>query len=162
MTSAQEWISHLQLIPHPEGGHYRETYRSQEQLQAPGFSGLRNISTAIYFLLEGDERSHFHRIASDELWFFHEGETLEIVMMHEDRLETVVLGKNIGKGECLQAIVPAGVWFAARLKKREGFALVSCTVAPGFDFSDFELGKKSDLLEKYPQHAVIVEELGME
>jgi predicted cupin superfamily sugar epimerase len=157
---AQDWIRHLNLSPHPEGGYYKETYRSNELSGFVGFDGDRNISTAIYFLLEGKDKSHFHRIQSDELWFFHEGTSIEIIVLQDDKLETIVLGKNIAAGEKLQAVIPAQVWFGARLKEQEGYALVSCTVAPGFDFKDFELGRKSDLISSFPLQQAIIEELG--
>ena len=154
--TAQDWITSLNLLPHPEGGYYKETYRSPEQALFAGFKGPRSISTAIYFLLEGKNKSHFHRIQSDELWFFHEGVTLEILLLHKDRVETILLGKE----EQLQAIIPAGLWFGARVKDQTGYALVSCTVAPGFDFNDFELGKKTELLDLFPQHKEIISALG--
>jgi predicted cupin superfamily sugar epimerase len=158
--NANDWIAQLDLLPHPEGGYYKETYRSKEESAFEGFNGKRSISTAIYFLLEGKDKSHFHRIQSDELWFFHEGEALEIFVLREDKVEWIALGKNIEQGEQLQAIIPAGLWFGARLKSQTGYALVSCTVAPGFDFRDFELGKKKELLIALPQHEKIIEELG--
>jgi predicted cupin superfamily sugar epimerase len=158
--NAAYWIEQLTLLPHPEGGYYKETYRCAEELSIPGLEGKRNISTAIYFLLEGNNRSHFHRIQSDELWFFHEGTALEIFILREEKIEVLVLGKNMVEGETLQVIIPAGVWFGARLKDQKEFALVSCTVAPGFDFRDFELGQKKELVKLFPQHQVIIEELG--
>lgn len=159
-THASDWINQLQLLPHPEGGYYIETYRSTAEAAFDGFNGKRNISTAIYFLLQEKDKSHFHRISSDELWFFHEGTTLEIFILTEDKVETITLGKNILNAEQLQAIIPAGVWFGARVKDQQGYALVSCTVAPGFDFNDFELGRKKELLTLFPQHAAMIEELG--
>jgi len=157
---AQYWIDQLNLQPHPEGGYYKETYRSSDESPFQGFEGSRNISTAIYFLLEQKDKSHFHRIQSDELWFFHEGETLEIFILHEDKVEVISLGKKMNQGESLQAVIPAGLWFGARVKDQQGYALVSCTVAPGFDFRDFELGKKNELVNIFPQHKKIIEELG--
>jgi predicted cupin superfamily sugar epimerase len=147
--TARYWIEQLHLLPHPEGGYYKETYRCAEEISVS--EGKRNISTAIYFLLEEKNKSHFHRIKSDELWFFHEGVALEIFYFLENKLVRILLGKDIEKGECLQAVIPAGVWFASKVKEEMGYALVSCTVAPGFDFKDFELGKRNDLLATYPQ-----------
>jgi predicted cupin superfamily sugar epimerase len=146
--TALYWIEQLDLLPHPEGGYYKEMYRCTEEISVPG--GKRNISTAIYFLLEGKNKSHFHRLKSDELWFFHEGAALEIFCLTEDKLVRILLGKNMEKGERLQAVIPAGVWFASKVKNETGYVLVSCTVAPGFDFKDFELGKRVDLLTAYP------------
>src|SRR4051812_48206094 len=110
---AKYWIKNLNLLSHPEGGYYKETYRCQELMKVPGSDEERNISTAIYFLLEGNDKSHFHRIKSDELWFFHEGETLEILILNQKRLSTILLGKNIAAGEVLQAVVPANSWFGS-------------------------------------------------
>jgi len=150
MNTAAFWIEHLQLIKHPEGGFYKETYRCSESLTAPFNQELRSISTAIYFLLQEKEVSHFHRIKSDELWFFHEGETLEILVIENNQIHIHLLGKNILQGEQLQVIVPAGCWFASRIRSGTNFSLVSCTVAPGFDFQDFELANREALCSEYP------------
>lgn len=159
---ANYWIEKLQLLPHPEGGYYKETYRSTEETSFDRFDGKRAVSTAIYFLLEGKHKSHFHRIKSDELWFFHEGVSLEIFCLTEKGLSTILLGKNIEAGEQLHAVIPAGIWFGARLRDGKGYGLVSCTVAPGFDFRDFELGKREALLKEFPGEAEIVGELAYE
>lgn len=155
-------VEQLQLLPHPEGGYYRETYRCEEEMCATNFEGERNICTAIYFLLEKENVSHFHKIKSDELWFFHEGNALEVVILDESGVRTVILGKNIGAGESYQAVVPAGSWFGARMKENEGYALVSCTVAPGFDFKDFELAKRSELIKEYPQYESLIRQMTLE
>lgn len=146
---AQIIIDSLNLLPHPEGGFYKETYRSTEQFSLPG-KKTREVCTAIYYLLRDDERSHFHRITSDELWFFHSGAALDIYMIRDAQLEIITLGSSLEKGECLQAVIPAGIWFAAGLKDSAGYALVSCTVAPGFDFSDFELGEREPMCREFP------------
>ncbi|HWZ21099.1 MAG TPA: cupin domain-containing protein [Cytophagaceae bacterium] len=159
--NSKYWIEHLQLLPHPEGGYYKETYRSAEKIMASGLDGKRNISTAIYFLLDGKNKSHLHRIKSDELWFFHEGATLEIFCLSEKGLVTILLGKDIEGGEVLQAIVPAGIWFGAKVKDEKNYALVSCTVAPGFDFQDFELAKKEYLLNHFPEHKELIETMSL-
>lgn len=147
--NAKEIIESLQLQPHPEGGYYKETYRCN-QLMITEANKERNISTAIYFLLENENKSHFHKIKSDELWFFHQGETLEILIIENNQLKKIALGNNIAQGETPQAMVPANTWFASRVKNSVGYSLVSCTVAPGFDFLDFEMAKKSTLLAEYP------------
>ncbi len=157
--TAEYWIEQLQLLPHPEGGYYKETYRSSEEIIFSGFEGKRNISTAIYFLLEDKSKSHFHRIKSDELWFFHEGVALEIICLSDIGLKTILLGKNCEKGEQLQAVIPAGVWFGARIKEGKDYALVSCNVAPGFDFNDFELAKKENLEKEFPEHKELIGEM---
>lgn len=157
--SASYWIKNLGLLPHPEGGFFKETYRCQDQIKVQGSEAMRNISTAIYFLLEDKNKSHFHRIKSDELWFHHEGNALEILLLDSSELKIISLGKGLEKGESLQAIIPAGKWFAARVKDGKGFALVSCTVAPGFDFQDFELADLNDLLKEYPRYEKDIREM---
>ncbi|AHJ97938.1 cupin domain-containing protein [Hymenobacter swuensis] len=155
--TAQEIIQHLQLLPHPEGGYYRETYRATDTLTTAE-GNTRSVSTAIYYLLENEDKSHFHRIKSDELWFFHQGQALEIILLTPGQPTRLVLGSNFSSGELPQAVVPANTWFAAHLPHRAGFALVSCTVAPGFDFADFELAERAALLAEFPQEAELVEQ----
>lgn len=157
MTKSQYYIDKLGLISHPEGGYYKETYRAEMEISCHGFEGKRNVSTAIYFLLENENKSHFHKIKSDELWFHHDGNALEIYVLQENGLQTIVLGKDISNGEVLQAVIPANLWFASKVKNDFGFALVSCTVSPGFDFYDFVMASKSDLLEKFPNFEEIIE-----
>lgn len=154
---AKDIIEKLHLKPHPEGGYYSETYKSAETvLNSEGNN--RSICTAIYYLLENDDKSHFHHIKSDELWFFHQEEPLEIVMLLNGEAKTIFLGNDIPNGEIPQAIIPANTWFAAKIKSGKGYSLVSCTVAPGFDFADFELAKREDLVKQYPQLEKIIEE----
>ena len=153
MKTAQDWIAALPLIPHPEGGYYRETYRSPMAVALPGFSGERAVSTAIYFLLPAGEVSAFHRIKSDELWHFYTGQLLTIHGIDPAGGYSTI---ELGPGQP-QAVVPAGSWFGATVDS--GYALVGCTVAPGFDFSDFELASRSALLAQYPQHRPIIERL---
>jgi len=155
--TAKDIIDKLQLKPHPEGGFYSETYRSAERI-TNNYGNKRSVCTAIYYMLEKEDRSHFHRIKSDELWFFHAGEPLEIVMLQNGEIKTILLGNNIQNGEVPQAIIPANTWFAAKIKNGKGFSLISCTVAPGFDFEDFELAKRDDLIQQYPNLKKIIEE----
>jgi predicted cupin superfamily sugar epimerase len=156
------WISKLALQAHPEGGFYRETYRSAEtfhpQALAPLVAGKRNFSTSIYFLLTVREFSSFHRIQSDELWHYHIGGTLWIHVLTNDGLEVKKLGANLEAGESPQVMIPARSWFAAEVKSGE-FVLTSCTVAPGFDFADFELAKRQQLVLQFPEHRAIIERL---
>jgi len=152
----QELIHKLQLKVHPEGGYYRETYRSKE-FTTTSNGDLRNSSTAIYYLLQNQDKSHFHRIQSDELWFFHQGQTLEICLIKDDQLVTICLGNDIENGEVLQAIIPAHCWFASSIRNSTGYSLVSCTVAPGFDFLDFELAEREVLIQQYPHLQNIIE-----
>ena len=138
--TAKDYIQHLQLIHHPEGGYYKETYRSTLEISLDGFTDERSISTSIYFLLEKGQKSALHRIKSDEIWFHQDGDCLEIIEIDEDNEEVITrLGKNIIHGEVLQHVVKAGRWFGARLKPESSFCLVACQVSPGFDFRDFEL-----------------------
>ena len=147
--NGKEIVERLGLQEHPEGGFYKETYRSNQTIETDK-NVYRNISTAIYFLLENENKSLFHRIKSDELWFFHQGEALEIVFIKEGVLNTIILGNNLENGEMVQATIPANTWFASRVKNLNGYSLVSCTVAPGFDFADFELAKREDLINEFP------------
>jgi uncharacterized protein len=153
--NAKEIVQKLGLLPHPEGGFYKETYRSPQSVEIEG-NKFRNISTAIYFLLENDNKSLFHRIQSDELWFFHQGEPLEIVLIKDGLLNTIILGPGFENGELLQAIIPANTWFASGVKHLKGYSLVSCTVAPGFDFADFELAKREELIREFPHLEEII------
>ncbi|MBO0358345.1 cupin domain-containing protein [Hymenobacter sp. BT186] len=154
--TAPDLVRHLHLLPHPEGGYYRETYRSAHTVTTDE-AHTRNGSTAIYYLLENEDRSCFHRIKSDELWFFHKGQTLEIVLIADGQATTIILGNDLEKGEQLQAVVPANTWFAAQVKQRVGYALVSCTVAPGFDFTDFELAERAELTAQFPHLQDLIE-----
>jgi uncharacterized protein len=146
----QYWIEHLGLSPHPEGGYYRVTYKSELMI------ANRSASTAIYFLLHGRDFSAFHRIASDELWHFYAGSALVVYVIDPDGSYSEL---HLGNDGVFQGVVKAGCWFASRLKDAASFALVGCTVAPGFDFADFELAARSELVHAYPQHRRLIEEL---
>lgn len=159
--NGKEIVEKLGLQEHPEGGFYKETYRSHQTIETDK-NVYRNISTAIYFLLENENKSLFHRIKSDELWFFHQGEALEIVFIKEGVLNTIILGNNLENGEVVQATIPANTWFASRVKNLKGYSLVSCTVAPGFDFTDFELAKREDLLNEFPNLKETIEKFTKE
>ena len=165
--NGQYWIDRLSLSPHPEGGYYRVTYQStltlaQDALPS-AFHGDRSASTAIYFLLAQEDFSAFHRIASDELWHFYAGSGLIVYVIDpEGNYSELRLGDAFEAGEVFQAVVKAGCWFASRLKNPAGFALVGCTVAPGFDFADFEMAKRSQLVASYPKHRKLIEELTRE
>lgn len=160
-AKARYWIDKLELQPHPEGGWYRESYRSEEMISASAlperFGGSRCFGTAIYYLLEGGQCSHLHRIKSDELWHFYDGDALSIHMFPDTgSYQRTVLGRHPQAGEYLQAVVPAGCWFGAELSSGSGFALVGCTVAPGFDLADFELANRQVLMGRYPDHRNII------
>jgi len=133
MLSAAEVITLLDLKPHPEGGHYRETFRDPREVDG------RSVGTAIYFLLAEGERSHWHFIDAAELWHFYEGAPLELEIVDGERRLTVTLGSDLGAGQRPQAVVPTGAWQAARTLG--AWTLVGCTVAPGFDFAGFEMAE---------------------
>lgn len=155
--NAKYLIEKLHLQAHPEGGFYRETFRSEQKMTTIE-GNERNVSTAIYYLLENEDKSHFHRIKSDESWFFHQGECLEIVSLQDGELQMIWLGNNVEQGEVPQATIPANTWFSCKIRSASGYSLVSCTVAPGFDFADFELANKNDLMEEYPSFKNVIEE----
>jgi uncharacterized protein len=161
---SKQLIEQFNLIPHPEGGYYKETYRSTETISQDAlparFPGDRNFSTAIYFLLEKGNFSAFHNIKSDECWHFYAGGTLNIYMIHlNGNIETVHLGSDIEKGETFQYVVPAGCWFASAPSANAAFSFVGCTVSPGFDFADFEMANADMLTRLYPQHKAIIKKL---
>jgi predicted cupin superfamily sugar epimerase len=164
---AQYWINHLALSPHPEGGYYRATYKSDLTIARTAlpssYQGDRSASTAIYFLLDEGNFSAFHRIASDEVWHFYAGGSLIVYVIDpEGNYSELHLGDGSEEGEVFQAVVKAGCWFASRVRDAAGFALVGCTVAPGFDFADFELAGRSELTRKFPAHQKLIEELTRE
>lgn len=155
--SSQYWIDHLKLDAHPEGGYYKETYRSQSEVSLPSFSGARNISTGIYFLLSQGNFSAFHRIKSDEMWHFYAGDPLSIFVIYPTgELNEIRLGLDLENGEVPQAVVPANCWFASRVHGQGDYTLVGCTVAPGFDFEDFEMADQQELVESYPDHIALI------
>jgi len=164
MKTAAQWIEKLGLKQHPEGGYYKEEYRSDEEIGKtqlpPRYNGARNFATSIYFLLKSNEFSSFHRIKSDETWHFYQGTQLELlVLKHDGTLVSYLLGDDFESGERLQITIPRNHWFAARVKQKLSFALLGCTVAPGFHFEDFELASRNQLTEQFPQHRNIIEKL---
>lgn len=151
MKTAKQWIDQLKLEPHPEGGYYKQTDYSEEKY-SKNEKDLP-LYTNIHFLLTPESPSHFHQLTSDEMWFYHTGSPLTVHSLHEDgRYTKAVLG--LGKNEALNHNVHAGTIFGSTVK--EGYALVSCTVVPGFDFADFKLFTKKELLTKFPQHQKII------
>ncbi len=163
----EAWVRKLGLTPHPEGGYFRETYRSSLSLAGSAlpasFHGDRSCSTAILYLLEYGDRSHLHRIAADEVWHFHLGDPLTVhVLDATGEHRPLLLGADLEAGQTLQGVVPAGRWFGARHegpRGPHGFSLVGCTVAPGFDFADFELARRDDLIARWPAHRGLIEAL---
>ncbi len=157
-------ISIYDLQPHPEGGYFKETFRSQGVIEGMGhghhFPNKRNFATAIYFLIEKENFSAFHRIKSDETWHFYDGDALEVIEIDpQGELFRTSIGRDIKHGETYQYTVKAGHWFASRVLKGGEFSFVGCTVAPGFDFNDFELALRDELMQLFPQHRQIIEEL---
>jgi len=159
---AADIVRELGLQPHPEGGYFRETYRAAETLSAAGldrrYGGARATSTAIYYLLEAGQRSALHRLKSDEIFHFYAGDPLTLVEIAPDgRLTETVLGVDFSAGVMPQHVIPAGAWFGAVPTGR--FSLVGCTVAPGFDFADFELAERAALQASFPRHKAWIERL---
>ncbi|MCW6653094.1 cupin domain-containing protein [Aerococcaceae bacterium NML210727] len=156
--TAQEWIATLGLQPHVEGGYYRQILKADENVRnAKG--ELRALYTSIYFLLEDTNPSHFHRLQSDEVWYFHAGDSLTIhLILPDGEYKTILLGTDLQNGAQLQAVVPKGAIFGSSIEDGE-YALVSCMVLPGFEYADFELFERNALLAQYPAHADIIRKL---
>ncbi len=164
MLQPQQLIQQYALLPHPEGGWYKETYKSKELIEATAlpirFGGDRAFSTAIYFLLEHGNFSAFHKIKSDECWHFYAGGPLKVYILQANGiLDIITLGNSISDGQLFQYVVPANCWFASQPAPESSFSFVGCTVSPGFDFADFELANPANLISLYPQHAGIIKQL---
>ncbi|MFZ6666328.1 cupin domain-containing protein [Peijinzhouia sedimentorum] len=164
MKTAEYWIEHLGLQPHPEGGYYKETYRSNEAIEADAlpqrYEGGRSFGTAIYFLITSKAPSNFHRLLSDELWFFHAGDPLRVYGLKEgEESWQQDLGMELEKKQSLQVIIPKDTWFAAEVLAPNSYTLISCTVSPGFDFRDFELAKRKEIISNFPQDDELIERL---
>lgn len=156
--TAAEWIEALALQPHVEGGYYREILKSNKIINHNDKEN-RSLYTSIYFLLEKNNPSNFHRLTSDEVWYFHAGDELTIHLIFPDgTYQTIQLGYDSQSGAQLQALVPSGTIFGSSIEKGE-YALVSCMVAPGFEYEDFELFEREALLAQYPQHRAIITQL---
>jgi uncharacterized protein len=159
---AQKYIKQLQLKKHPEGGYYKEVYRSGEIILPEHlpkrYKSSRNFSTSIYFLLEGKQFSSFHFLKSDELWHFYDGSSVLLYIITKNgELSVKKLGRS--KDSELQLTIEKQNWFAAELEDKKSFAIFGCTVSPGFEFDDFILGKRNDLLKKFPQHSTLIKRL---
>lgn len=159
MYTAQHYIATLQLLPHPEGGYYKEIYRADLVLPKTALTdahnGDRNAMTSIYYLLQDGDFSALHRIASDELWHHYDGGPLTVYEITKDG----ALTKHILQRGNPFAVIKAGNWFGCRVETPGSYTLCGCTVAPGFDFADFEMGSKTTLLQQYPEHAAVITEL---
>ncbi|HLK93777.1 MAG TPA: cupin domain-containing protein [Polyangia bacterium] len=158
-SRAQELIDRLGLKPHPERGYYAETYRAPlvvNELPAP-FAGPHAASTAIYFLVtRAQPTTYLHRLLADEIFHFYEGGPLDVLLLGAPGAADGVvqrLGTDVAAGERPQIVIPAGTWFAAELAEGASHCLIGCTVAPGFEFADFELAAGPELAARYPGHA---------
>ncbi|WP_299229103.1 cupin domain-containing protein [uncultured Psychroserpens sp.] len=161
MNTKEQIIEVLSLKPHPEGGYFKETYRSSGKIKTdslhPSYSSDRNYSTCIYFLLTSENFSAFHKIKQDEIWHFYYGAPIRLHMISpEGDLTTHSIGTDFSNNETPQLIVPGGYWFAAEVIKTNAFALVGCTVAPGFSFEDFELISEKELSTLFPEHNTVI------
>lgn len=155
--SLEKYVSHLDLQPHPEGGYYKETGRCTQMIESA--TGLQvPLFTNILFVLTHENPSRFHQIQSDEVWYFHDGKPLTVHCIYPDgEYKAVKLGRDVENGELLQFEVPKGVIFGSSVDNE--WALVSCMVSPGFDFREFKLFTRSELLQQYPDHQKIIMEL---
>lgn len=161
MKTKEEWIEELALEPHVEGGYFRQTYKAVETVELP-VGRIRSLSTSILFLLTNQNPSHFHLLSSDEIWYYHFGHALTVHMIHPNgTYEAVEIGP--GEGQKLQFTVPAGVVFGSTIESdnEEDFAIVSCSVIPGFEYEDFILYTQDELLEKYAEHEEIIRRLAV-
>jgi predicted cupin superfamily sugar epimerase len=147
---AEQIIQELALIPHPEGGFYRQTHKSEQQTSVPWSEKPRSLSTSIYFLLPKGHVSHLHRIKGEETWHFYKGGRIAVVMLRDDGVEEIILGNDISQGDKPQFLVPPDTWFGAYPLDGTEFGLVGCTVSPGFEFEDFELANRDNLLSIFP------------
>ncbi|SHH03999.1 cupin domain-containing protein [Flagellimonas flava] len=155
MNRISQLISNFGLQPHPEGGYFKETYRSDgliPKISLPShYPGNRNYATAIYFLLTSDTFSAFHRIKQDEIWHFYEGSPIKLHVISETGAYTEqLIGTNFSAGEVPQFVVPGNHWFAAETVEPNSYSFVGCTVSPGFDFADFVMADGTGLAAQFP------------
>ena len=158
------WTELLGLLPHPEGGYFREIYRSTKPIPQSAlpkcYDGDRNYGTSIYYLLNGEDFSAFHKLHSDEIWHFYEGSAVIIYLLASDGTMTELrLGRDVFSGERPQIVLPQDTWFAAEVIDKSSFAVMGCTVSPGFSFSDFVIGKRVDLTTQFPDYAPLIQRL---
>jgi len=159
--TADEVKNLLGLAPHPrEGGFFIRTYEAKEIVSIERYAGLRRTGTAIYYLLEPGTFSEMHRLKSDEIFHFYAGDAVELLQLREgDPGHMVVIGNNLAAGERPQVVVPHGVWQGSRLRKGGAWALLGCTVSPGFEFEDYDAGDEAELLGLWPEWAEMIAEL---
>lgn len=159
--SANYWIEKLELQAHPEGGYFKETYRSKDRIHESKlpdrYKSSRVFGTSIYFLLTTENRSNFHRLNSDEIWLFHTGGAAKIHFISPlGEATSKIIGANIEEQQQLQVVIPKHYWFAAEVIDGD-YILVGCTVAPGFEFEDFELAERTKLIGEFPNHRALIE-----
>ncbi|MEM9325039.1 MAG: cupin domain-containing protein [Bacteroidota bacterium] len=159
--TAQDWVQKLDMKPHPEGGFYKETYRSVGSIPVEGlpatYGSERSYATGIYFLLDGENFSALHRLKQDEMWHFYAGSRLLVHLIDSTgNYNQIQLGPDVDAGEVFQAVVPGGSYFGSEVQDKSSFALVGCTVSPGFDFRDFEMPSAEELLAQYPEHESVI------
>lgn len=157
-------IKVLNLKKHPEGGYYKEVFRTNEKISKQSlpkrYNGDRNLYTSIYFLLEGENISSFHKLKTDEIWHFYYGSRIIIyIIENKNLIKKIKLGHNVKSGDNFQVIIKKGHWFAAEVEDKKSYSLAGCTMAPGFEFEDFEMGSKKSLIKTYPKHKEIIERL---
>lgn len=162
MNNIETIIKQLDLAPHPEGGYFKETYRSVgmvDKHHLPSiYAGNRNYATCIYFLLTSSTFSAFHKINQDEIWHFYDGSPIELHTLSMGGAHSQhVIGKDFSKGQVPQLVVPGNHWFAAQVLAEDAYSLVGCTVAPGFDFDDFTLAERKALTEAFPNHKELID-----
>ncbi len=168
MPTAEELIQKLNLQPHPrEGGHFRETYRCEENLAASSlpqrYGANRSISTAIYYLLTPNTFSAIHRLASDEIFHFYAGGPVRMLQLFPNgAAKEIIIGPNILAGQQPQVLVPRGVWQGSLLEPAHDFALLGCTVSPGFEFADYEDANRLELVAQYPEFKDLITRLTFE
>jgi len=153
--TADFWKKQLELSSHPEGGYYKEIFRSKQEISRFNENKKRDACTSIYYLLESNDFSGFHRLKSDELWYFHKGSPLFIHIINEGGSYDCIELSDSASGQ-LQAVVESNCWFAAEIPSKSGFTLVSCAVAPGFNFAEFEMAERQYLLNHYPDQELII------
>lgn len=163
MFTGKYFVEKLNMKEHPEGGYYNECLRSGDKIDAtsvdPSFVGERRLWTSIYFLLKDRDVSRFHRLKSDEIWYYHSGVPMVIHIINKNgELERVKLGVDIERGERPQVLIPKGSIFGA-IMDGTGYSLAGCMVSPGFEFNDFELLEREELIKMYPQHEFIIKRL---
>lgn len=158
--SAKNWIERLSLEAHPEGGYYKEVYRNSATIQLSGGGGTRNLATSIYFLLAEGQKSHFHQLNFDELWYFQQGDPVTVHIFDAGEYRKEILGPE--EGQLLQVLLPAKSIFAAEVASGGSFCLMGCMVNPGFDFKDFRMVSSGELIREFPKHKELINQFTLE